>query len=41
VLNWLAAGMTENEILADYPELEREDFQAVYEYAARMDVQTR
>lgn len=36
VLNWLAAGMSENEILVDYPELEREDFPAVYEYAARM-----
>ncbi len=36
VLNWLAAGMSENEILSDYPELEREDFKAVYEYAARM-----
>jgi uncharacterized protein (DUF433 family) len=36
VLNWLAAGMTEGEILADYPELEQEDFRAVYEYAARV-----
>lgn len=36
VLNWLAAGMTEDEILADYPELEREDFRAVYEYAAAL-----
>ena len=36
VLNWLAGGMSEGEILADYPELEREDFQAVYEYAARL-----
>jgi uncharacterized protein (DUF433 family) len=36
VLNWLAAGMSEDEILADYPELEREDFRAVYEYAARV-----
>jgi uncharacterized protein (DUF433 family) len=26
--------MTEAEILADYPELEHEDFRAVYEYAA-------
>jgi uncharacterized protein (DUF433 family) len=34
VLNWLAAGMSESEILADYPELEREDFRAAYEYAA-------
>jgi uncharacterized protein (DUF433 family) len=36
MLNWLAAGMSESEILADYPELEREDFPAVYEYAARV-----
>jgi uncharacterized protein (DUF433 family) len=36
VLNWLAAGMSESEILSDYPELEREDFPAVYEYAARV-----
>ena len=36
VLNWLAAGMSEDEILADYPELEREDFRAVYEYAATL-----
>ena len=36
VLNWLAGGMSEGEILADYPELEQEDFQAVYEYAARL-----
>jgi uncharacterized protein (DUF433 family) len=28
--------MSESEILADYPELEREDFRAVYEYAARV-----
>ncbi|MEQ1947124.1 MAG: DUF433 domain-containing protein [Bryobacteraceae bacterium] len=36
VLKWLAAGMTEQEILEEYPELEREDFRAVYEYAAKM-----
>jgi uncharacterized protein (DUF433 family) len=36
VLNWIAAGMSENEILDDYPELEREDFPAVYEYLARV-----
>jgi uncharacterized protein (DUF433 family) len=29
VLSWLAAGMTEKQILADYPELERDDFRAV------------
>jgi len=36
ILGWLAAGMTENEILEDYPELEKEDFRAVYDYAARI-----
>ena len=36
VLAWLGAGMTEQEILEDYPELERDDFRAVYEYAARL-----
>jgi uncharacterized protein (DUF433 family) len=36
VLKWLASGMTENEILQDYPELEHDDFRAVYDYAARM-----
>jgi uncharacterized protein (DUF433 family) len=36
VLGWLAAGMSEEQILADYPELELEDFRAVYDYAARV-----
>jgi uncharacterized protein (DUF433 family) len=36
VLGWLAAGMTEDQILDDYPELERDDFRAVYEYATRL-----
>ena len=36
VLSWLATGMSEGEILEDYPELEKDDFLAVYEYAARM-----
>lgn len=36
VLSWLAAGMTEQEILDGYPELEPADFLAVYEFAARM-----
>jgi uncharacterized protein (DUF433 family) len=36
VLSWLAAGMTEQEILDDYPELERDDFPAVYDFAAHM-----
>ena len=36
VLGWLAGGMTEQEILEDFPQLEPEDFRAVYEFAARM-----
>jgi len=35
VLGWLAAGMTEEQILQDYPELERDDFRAVFDCAAR------
>jgi uncharacterized protein (DUF433 family) len=36
VLIWLAAGMTEQKILDDHPELEPNVFRAVYEFAARM-----
>lgn len=36
VLTWLAAGMTEQEMLKDYPELESEDFRAVNGFAARL-----
>lgn len=36
VLDWLAAGETEQQILADYPELEPADFRAVFEYASRV-----
>jgi len=36
VLTWLAGGMTEQQILVDYPELQPDDFPAVYEFAARM-----
>jgi len=36
VLSWLAAGMTEEQILAEYPELERDDFRAVYDFASRL-----
>ena len=35
VLEMLASGMTENEILEDYPYLEKGDFPAVYAYAAQ------
>ncbi len=36
VLEWLAGGMSIEEILADYEELEREDILAVLGYAARL-----
>lgn len=36
VLNWLASGESEEQILADYPELEPADFRAVFDYAARI-----
>lgn len=35
VLGWLAAGKSQEQILADYPELEKADFPAVFDYAAR------
>lgn len=35
VLSWLAAGMTRDEILADYPELTDDDITAALAYAAR------
>ncbi len=34
VLSYLAAGMTQAEILADFPDLEPDDFLAVYAFAA-------
>ena len=34
VLGWLAAGMTPDQILADYPELTAEDIRACLAYAA-------
>ena len=34
VLGWLGAGMSEEQILDEHPDLEREDFPAVYQFAA-------
>ena len=34
VLGWLAAGMTHEEILSDYPELTEEDIRACLAFAA-------
>lgn len=36
VLEWLASGMSHEEILADYEDLEREDILAVLAFAARL-----
>ncbi|MHB1532135.1 DUF433 domain-containing protein [Acidithiobacillus sp.] len=36
VLEWLASGMSIEEILADYEDLERADILAVLDYAARL-----
>jgi uncharacterized protein (DUF433 family) len=36
VLDMLASGMTEDEILEDYPYLEKADFPAVYAYASQV-----
>lgn len=34
ILKWLSNGISQQQILADYPQLEAEDFLAVYAYAA-------
>jgi uncharacterized protein (DUF433 family) len=36
ILRWLANGATQQQILADYPQLEPDDFLAVYAYAAEL-----
>lgn len=36
ILELLAGGMTENQILADYPYLEHQDIQACLNYAAKL-----
>lgn len=36
VLEWLASGMTTEEILKDYEDMEREDILAALAYAARL-----
>ncbi len=36
IFEWLSSGATQQQILADYPQLEPEDFLAVYAYAAEL-----
>jgi uncharacterized protein (DUF433 family) len=35
-LGWLAAGATQEQILEDYPDLEVDDFRAVFAYALKV-----
>ena len=37
VLEYLAGGMTEAEVLSDFPELTRDDLRAVYAFAAERE----
>ena len=41
VLDMFASGMTEDEILDDYPYLEKADFPAVYAYASQIGRERR
>ncbi|MGL6161875.1 DUF433 domain-containing protein [Microbulbifer sp.] len=36
ILEWLSAGMSQEEILKDYPDLEADDIRATLAYAARL-----
>jgi uncharacterized protein (DUF433 family) len=36
LLEWLSSGASQQQILADYPQLESDDFLAVYAYAAEL-----
>ena len=41
ILQWLSAGMTEHEILEDYPELQRNHINAALAFAAERDTVTK
>ena len=41
VLEWLSNGASQEQILSDYPQLEPEDFLAVYAYAARLTAERK
>lgn len=41
VLSWLASGMTQEDIIEDYPELTYEDIQACLAYAADREQRIR
>jgi uncharacterized protein (DUF433 family) len=41
ILQWLSGGMTEQEIISDYPELQRAHIRAALAFAAERDVMTK
>ena len=41
VLEWLSSGSSQQQILADDPQLEPEDFLAVYAYAAELAARSK
>jgi len=41
ILEWLSVGASQQEILADYPQLDPEDFLAVYAYAAELAAESK
>lgn len=41
ILEWLSCGASQEQILADYPQLEPEDFLAVYAHAAELAAAVR
>ncbi len=41
VFDWLASGMTENEILEDFPELTHQDILACYAYVSTKEKKTQ
>lgn len=41
VFGWLASGMTQEEILSDFPELTKEDILACFAYAADKERKTQ
>ena len=41
ILGWLGSGMTEAQILQEHPDLEKDDFPAVYQFAAGLGRKTK
>lgn len=41
ILDWLASGMSQEEILTDYPELEKEDIQAALRFVGDRESKTK